>query len=205
MAPRSGLTAAARGTLLLALAQRCTATQFWVDPESSRCIAEELPERALLTGDYSIEPTVGFEGHIKVLGPLDSILFEKTTADPHHFAVTSVSSGIHKICFYNAGNIRRKVTVAMRKGLEVDEHSAMARKDDVAQIEKQLDKMREMAVQIKEEMIYMRGREEEMRDTNESTNTRVLWFNIMTLSILVVMGLWQIHYLKRFFQMKKLI
>ena len=93
----------------------------------------------------------------------------------------------------------------MRKGLEVDDHSQIAREDHVEQIERQLDKMREMAMAIKEEMIYMRGREEEMRDTNESTNTRVLWFNIMTLTIIGAMGLWQIYYLKRYFQMKKLI
>lgn len=181
------------------------ATQFWIEGQSARCISEELPEKALFTGDYSIEPTANFSGSVKVLGPLDAVLFERQTAEPHHFAVTSENTGVHKLCFDNASPERRRVVITLRKGLEVDDHSQMARKDHVEQIEKQLDRMREMAMAIKEEMIYMRGREEEMRDTNESTNTRVLWFNIMTLSIIGAMGLWQIYYLKRYFQMKKLI
>lgn len=201
MAARRGL----RALVLAACARAASATQFWVEAQSSRCISEELPEKALFTGDYTIEPTADFEGHVKVLGPLSVVLFERTTSDPHHFAVTTESTGLHKVCFSNSSPTRRKVVVTVRKGVEVDDHSSIARKDHVEQIEKQLDKMRDMALQIKEEMIYMRGREEEMRDTNETTNTRVLWFNIMTLTILVAMGLWQIYYLKRYFQMKKLI
>jgi hypothetical protein len=180
-------------------------TQFWVEPQMTRCISEELPEKALFTGDYSMEPTDEFEGDVKVLGPLDAVLFERRTSDPHHFSVTSETMGLHKVCFFNGSPVRRRFVVTLRKGLEVDDHSQIARKDHVEQIERQLDKMREMAMAIKEEMIYMRGREEEMRDTNESTNTRVLWFNIMTLTIIGAMGLWQIYYLKRFFHMKKLI
>ncbi|KAG8457248.1 hypothetical protein KFE25_011490 [Diacronema lutheri] len=193
-----------RGCLLCALGAT-GATQFWVEPQSARCISEELPEKALFTGDYSIEPTDGFAGSVKVLGPLDAVLFERQTSDPHHFSVTSETTGVHKVCFANDNPVRRRVVITLRKGLEVDDHSQIARKDHVEQIEKQLDRMREMAMAIKEEMIYMRGREEEMRDTNESTNTRVLWFNIMTLTLIGAMGLWQIYYLKRYFQMKKLI
>lgn len=194
-----------RAFLLLGLVACVGATQFWVEPQSTRCISEELPEKALFTGDYSIEPTADFAGSVKVLGPLDAVLFERQTSDPHHFSVTSETMGVHKVCLNNESPIRRRVVITLRKGLEVDDHSQIARKDHVEQIEKQLDRMREMAMAIKEEMIYMRGREEEMRDTNESTNTRVLWFNIMTLTIIGAMGLWQIYYLKRFFQMKKLI
>jgi len=199
---REFIYAAAAAAVLCAGAE---ATQFWVEPQSTRCISEELPEKALFTGDYTIEPRDDLVGDVKLLGPLDAVLFERRTSEPHHFSVTSESAGAHRLCFFNGSPSRRRVIVSVRKGLEVDDHSQIARKDHVEQIERQLDRMREMAMAIKEEMIYMRGREEEMRDTNESTNTRVLWFNIMTLTIIGAMGLWQIYYLKRYFQMKKLI
>ena len=49
---------------------------------------------------------------------------------------------------------RRGVIVSVRKGLiEVDDHSQIARKDHVEQIERQLDQMREMAMAITQEMI----------------------------------------------------
>jgi hypothetical protein len=39
----------------------------------------------------------------------------------------------------------------------------------------------------------------------ESTNSRVLWFSIMSMVILVALGAWQLIYLRRFFQSKKMI
>lgn len=39
----------------------------------------------------------------------------------------------------------------------------------------------------------------------ESTNTRVLYFSVFSMSCLVVLAIWQIFYLRRFFKAKKLI
>jgi emp24/gp25L/p24 family/GOLD len=47
--------------------------------------------------------------------------------------------------------------------------------------------------------------EEEMRDTNESTNSRVVWLTIFSTVVLVGTAIFQILYLKRYFQVKKLI
>lgn len=39
----------------------------------------------------------------------------------------------------------------------------------------------------------------------ESTNARVKWFSLLSLSTLVGSGLWQVWYLRRFFHQKKLL
>ncbi len=39
----------------------------------------------------------------------------------------------------------------------------------------------------------------------EKTNTRVAMYSIMALLVCVASGLWQLWYLKRFFQRKKLL
>ena len=52
---------------------------------------------------------------------------------------------------------------------------------------------------------YMKTREEEMRDTNESTNSRVLYFSIFSMCCLIGLATWQVLYLRKFFKAKKLI
>ena len=52
---------------------------------------------------------------------------------------------------------------------------------------------------------YMKQREEEMRDTNESTNSRVLYFSIFSMCCLIGLATWQVLYLRKFFKSKKLI
>jgi hypothetical protein len=39
----------------------------------------------------------------------------------------------------------------------------------------------------------------------ESTNSRVLYFSLFSMACLVALAAWQIFYLKKFFQTKKLI
>ena len=89
-------------------------------------------------------------------------------------------------------------------------------------MEQELRRLEDLAESIVNDFAYMRAREEEMRDTNgqcpyssvwlfdillsiESTNTRVLYFSIFSMSCLIVLAIWQICYLRRFFQAKKLI
>jgi hypothetical protein len=190
---------------------------------STRCIHETVPHRSLIAGDWeitasnskiiesasgssssSLSSSAGRPCELKILDPSGSVAFSNSELTGH-FAVHAHSAGMHKICVSNSAGEERKVMINIRLALQVDDHETVAKKEHIEAIEAELDRMRNMAVHVYEEMIYMRGREEEMRDTNESTNTRVLWFNIMTLTIIGAMGLWQIYYLKRYFQMKKLI
>eukprot|EP00644_Phytophthora_capsici_P011480 jgi/Phyca11/508711/fgenesh2_kg.PHYCAscaffold_37_\ len=72
-------------------------------------------------------------------------------------------------------------------------------------VEKELRKMEDTVDEIHREMLYMREREATMRNTNESTNSRVLWFSFLSIIVLLGMGVWQVMYLKKFFKSKKLI
>jgi p24 family protein delta-1 len=69
--------------------------------------------------------------------------------------------------------------------------------------------------EIVQDMEYLKGREQKMRDTNESTNTRVKSFAILT-SVhsccdanigMVLLGLsaWQIIYLRTYFKRKGML
>jgi hypothetical protein len=57
-----------------------------------------------------------------------------------------------------------------------------------------------MVAEIVSEMEYLRSREQTLRDTNESTNTRVKWFAFATMGMLVALGVWQIVYLRAYFR-----
>lgn len=59
--------------------------------------------------------------------------------------------------------------------------------------------------EVVDELTYLKRRETRLRDTNESTLNRVKWFSSMTACVLVVLGLWQIAYLRSYFKSKALI
>ena len=62
-----------------------------------------------------------------------------------------------------------------------------------------------MAVHVYEEMLYMRARSDQQHATNASTRGRLLWVEVLMMFGVLVMGLWQIRYLREFFKQKKVI
>jgi p24 family protein delta-1 len=69
----------------------------------------------------------------------------------------------------------------------------------------ELRKLEDRVEGVYRELQYQREREEEHRNTNESTNSRVQWFSILTILIVVSTAATQVWYLFSFFKRKKLM
>lgn len=85
-------------------------------------------------------------------------------------------------------------------GADAKDWSAVQATEKLKPIETELRRIEEMVAEIVKDMEYLRGREQKLRDTNESTNTRVKWFAWSTMGILVALGVWQIMYLRAYFR-----
>ena len=72
-------------------------------------------------------------------------------------------------------------------------------------LEVELKRLEDLSESIVKDFAFMKQREEEMRDTNESTNSRVLYFSIFSMLCLLGLATWQVLYLRQFFKSKKLI
>jgi hypothetical protein len=58
----------------------------------------------------------------------------------------------------------------------------------------------EALAQVKDEQSYIVVRERVHRNTAESTNARVKWWSIFQLAVLIGEGIFQVWWLKRFFE-----
>ena len=60
----------------------------------------------------------------------------------------------------------------------------------------------ELLNQVKDEQSYIVVRERTHRNTAESTNGRVKWWSIFQLGVLIGEGIFQVWWLKRFFEVR---
>lgn len=60
----------------------------------------------------------------------------------------------------------------------------------------------ELLSQVKDEQSYIVIRERTHRNTAESTNGRVKWWSIFQLGVLIGEGIFQVWWLKRFFEVR---
>ncbi|GFS19147.1 transmembrane emp24 domain-containing protein 10 [Elysia marginata] len=81
----------------------------------------------------------------------------------------------------------------------------MARSEKLKPLEVELRRLEDLSKSIVDDFAYMRAREEQMRDTNESTHSRVMYFSLFSMLCLLGLATWQVLYLRRYFKAKKLI
>lgn len=70
------------------------------------------------------------------------------------------------------------------------------------------DMIRELSgslIGIKHEQEYMHVRDKIHREINEGTNSKVVWWSVFEAAILVFMTAGQVYYLKRFFEVKRVV
>ena len=72
-------------------------------------------------------------------------------------------------------------------------------------LEKEVRALSDMLNQVKDEQSYIVVRERTHRNTAESTNARVKWWSIFQLGVLVGEGVFQVWWLKRFFEVKRVV
>ncbi|KAG0639736.1 emp24/gp25L/p24 family/GOLD-domain-containing protein [Tuber brumale] len=72
-------------------------------------------------------------------------------------------------------------------------------------LEREVRSLGEMLNQVKDEQEYIVVRERVHRNTAESTNSRVKWWSIFQLGVVGGNGVFQVWYLKRFFEVKRVV
>ncbi|KAH9900283.1 endoplasmic reticulum vesicle protein 25 [Xylariomycetidae sp. FL2044] len=124
---------------------------------------------------------------------------------------TSHADAAFDVCFENTlvggrvNNPSRHIELDIDIGADAKDWSAIQATEKLKPVETDLRRIEEMIAEIVSEMDYLRTREQKLRDTNESTNTRVKWFGIATTMLLVGLWGWQIMYLRAYFRSKHLI
>lgn len=136
----------------------------------------------------------------------------KDVAGENRYAFTSHADSAFDVCFENiltsnqgVMNPTRHIELDIDIGADAKDWSAIQAGEKLKPVEAELRRIEELVGEIVGEMDYLRGREQKLRDTNESTNERVKWFAFGTMGMLVGLGAWQVVYLRAYFRSKHLI
>ncbi|XP_031378545.1 transmembrane emp24 domain-containing protein p24delta3-like [Punica granatum] len=144
----------------------------------------------------------------QVTSPYGNNLHHKENVTHGQFAFTSDEAGNYLACFWldNQNHGEVSVNLDWKIGIAAKDWESVAKKEKIEGVELELRKLEGAVEAIHENLLYLRGREAEMRVVSEKTNARVGWLSIMSLGndCIVVSGL-QLWHLKRFFQKKRLI
>lgn len=187
----------------------CNAISFYLPSNGAPfCLGEELDFDQLILGTFSSQSN---PISVTVNDANQRTIWTEFKASQGSFAFTTDVMGSYNFCFQQISQATQGyvnpelVTLDLKVGVEAEDWDAIATKEHLSPLELELRKLEDTALALNKHMSYMREREAAMRNTNESTNSRVLWMSLLSLSVLVGLGAWQVFYLKKYFEAKKLI
>lgn len=116
------------------------------------------------------------------------------------FSFTADNDGIHSICFNNRMSTVTKKDIAVEIDVGRNDDEKIDSPDLVSPLGNQIMELSNSLLSIQSEQRYMKIREQRHRFTNESTSNSVMWWSIVETVLLVCVSLFQVFYLKRFFE-----
>lgn len=199
---------AIQAILTLWLAFVVSAHNVVLPPYGRRCFFEELNEGDEISvsfqfGDRDPQSSTQLTGDF-VLYNSNGRDILKALRDVSHgeASTTAPSKGRYQYCFLNenSNTHTKDVTFNVHGVVWVDLDDPHSDTLDSA-----VRKLSKLIKEVEDEQSYIVIRERTHRNTAESTNDRVKWWSIFQLGVVAINSLFQIYYLKRFFEVTSMV
>lgn len=145
---------------------------------------------------------------VKIIGPDGKVIHqgERETSGKYTFAAHT--SGVYTYCFSNQmSTMTPKVVMFNMEIGETPKEEVAAGTDEghQNQLEQMIKELSSSLTNVKHEQEYMQVRDRIHRSINESTNSRVVMWAFFEALVLIVMTVGQVYYLKRFFEVRRVV
>ncbi|CRK13298.1 hypothetical protein BN1708_010746 [Verticillium longisporum] len=212
---------------LLSMSAVAQALYFYIDGTTPKCFFEELPKDTLVVGHYTAEEWDdrinnwakhdGISIYITVdeLFDNDHRVVSQRGAAAGKFTFSAADAGDHQLCFTPSstsgrsgwlsqsshnGGIRLTLDLAIGETSRIES----ADKDKLQDVASRIKDLNARLQDIRREQVFQREREAEFRDQSEATNSRVVRWMIIQLTVLAGTCAWQLSHLRSFFIKQKL-
>ncbi|KXT17953.1 hypothetical protein AC579_5942 [Pseudocercospora musae] len=189
---------------LLALVSLGNAHNILLRAHSRECFHEELHKDDKMTVTFQVgDREFGGSGNLDIdfwiQAPNGAYQIHERTVSAGDHSFDAKEDGRYTYCFSNENWSANTKEVSFNVHGIVYVPESEAPQDP---LEKEVRAMSELIAQVKDEQGYIIVRERTHRNTAESTNARVKWWSIFQLGVLIGEGIFQVWWLKRFFEVK---
>ncbi|PTB76090.1 hypothetical protein M440DRAFT_1422234 [Trichoderma longibrachiatum ATCC 18648] len=202
------LLSAARTFLAAAAAiQAVTAHNIVLPARGVECFHESLHRDDKMTVTFQVgDREFGSAGNLDIdfwiMNPVGEYQINERTVSNGDHSFTAVHDGKYTYCFGNQHWVSNTKEVSFNVHGIVYVSESDSPSDP---LESEVRRLSELLAQIKDEQQYIVVRERTHRNTAESTNSRVKWWNLFVIGIVIGESLFQVWWLRRFFEVKRVV
>ncbi|BFZ18578.1 hypothetical protein BsWGS_21617 [Bradybaena similaris] len=193
--------------LLLAWASVSRGYFISIDAHSEECFFEKVTSGTKMSLMFEVAEGGFLDVDIKIYGPDGKIIHSGDRESNGKYTFAAHMDGNYKYCFSNAMSTMTPKVVVF--SIDIGEKPKEAAGDETdANHNKLTEMINELSTAltgVKHEQEYMEVRERIHRSINDNTNSRVVLWSFFEALVLVAMTLGQVYYLKRFFEVRRVV
>lgn len=178
-----------------------------VDAHAEECFFEDVEADTKMGLTFEIAEGGFLDIDLTITGPDSKVIHHAERETSGMYAFSATIPGRYTYCFSNKMSTMTPKVVMFN--LEVGESQAKKAEGEAGVDHNKLEDMiKELGTTlktVKHEQEYMQVRDRIHRAINESTNSRVVMWSIFEASVLLIMTLGQVYYLKRFFEVQRVV
>jgi len=193
---------------LLCLAGGCHAYFVTVDAHAEECYFDRVVSGTKMSLMFEVAEGGFLDIDVKILGPDGKTIYNGERESNGKYTFAAHMDGVYKYCFGNKmSTMTPKIVMFTMDVGEKPKAGGGDKEADAHQnkLEEMITELSTALTGVKHEQEYMEVRERIHRAINDNTNSRVVLWSFFEALVLVAMTLGQIYYLKRFFEVRRVV
>lgn len=177
-----------------------------VDAHAEECFFDKVTTGTKMGLTFEVAEGGFLDIDVKITGPDAKVIYQGERESNGKYTFAAHMNGVYTYCFSNAMSTMTPKIVMF--SMDIGE----APKGQDAEAEAHHNKLEEMIKElstsltsVKHEQEYMAVRDRIHRAINENTNSRVVMWAFFEAVVLVAMTVGQVYYLKRFFEVRRVV
>ncbi|XP_068623469.1 transmembrane emp24 domain-containing protein 2 [Battus philenor] len=194
--------------LVITLLNNANGYTITVDAHAEECFYENVEADTKMGLTFEIAEGGFLDIDITITGPDGAVIHKGERESSGIYTFSAPTSGRYTYCFSNKMSTMTPKVVMFNLEIGETPNKNTGENNEEANHNNLENMIKELAATlktVKNEQEYMQVRDRIHREINESTNSRVVMWSIFEASVLLVMTLGQVYYLKRFFEVQRVV
>jgi len=176
-----------------------------VDAHSEECFFDKVKAGTKMGLIFEVAEGGFLDIDVKIIGPDSKTIHQGERESNGKYTFAAHMDGVYRYCFGNQMSTMTPKIVMFN--MDIGESPSESTEGDGNQnkLEGMIKELSTALSGVKHEQDYMQVRDRIHRNINESTNSRVVMWSMFEALVLVSMTVGQIYYLKRFFEVRRVV
>jgi len=195
--------------LLLGLQNFCFGYFVTIEADSSECFFDRVKTGTKIGLTFEVIEGGFMDIDVQISGPDGKVIYSGERETNGKYTFSTNQDGVYQYCFSNKMSTLTTKTVMFTMDIgDAPEATKATPEQQNLEHEKLENMVRDLAsalTTVKHEQDYMNVRARIHATVNESTNSRVVMWAVFEACIILAMTVGQVFYLKRFFEVRRVV